>query len=69
TKAMKLGGCVWEGYWIGLDKTSNGSCIYWPESRKVSVKQNVYFDKTHTIDNLKGEEDLELYKIPLMSKA
>ncbi len=33
TKAMKLGGRVREGRWIGFDETSNGSRIYWHESK------------------------------------
>ncbi|KAK0454206.1 uncharacterized protein EV420DRAFT_1695666 [Desarmillaria tabescens] len=67
---MKLGGRVWEGRWIGFDETSNGSCIYWPESKMVSIEQNIYFDKSHApADDLEGEEDIELREILSTPKA
>ncbi|PBL04010.1 hypothetical protein ARMGADRAFT_877573, partial [Armillaria gallica] len=70
TKAMKLGSRVREGRWIGFDETSNGSRIYWPESKTVSIERNVYFDMTHIpADDLEGEEDIELREIPSMPKA
>lgn len=65
TKAMKLGGRVREGRWIGFDETSNGSRVYWTESKTVSIERNVYFDTTRiATDDLEEEEDIELHKIP-----
>jgi hypothetical protein len=34
----KLGGCVTEGCWLGVDESSNGFCIYWPDQHTVSVE-------------------------------
>ena len=41
----KLGGRVHEGRWVGIDETSKGVCVYWPETKIVSVEQNIYVDK------------------------
>jgi hypothetical protein len=34
----KLGGCVREGQWLGVDKESKGTRIYWPDKQSISVK-------------------------------
>ena len=31
--------------WIGFSSQSNGHCIYWPKSHKISIKRNLLFDK------------------------
>ncbi|PPQ85111.1 hypothetical protein CVT26_005400 [Gymnopilus dilepis] len=51
----KLGGRVKEGRWIGVNDKSKGDRVYWPDSRKVSVKRNVYYDRT-SASRLEGEE-------------
>jgi len=28
-KGSKLGGCVREGCWVGVDDKSKGACVYW----------------------------------------
>ena len=45
-KGSKLGGRVKEGRWMGVDDTSKGVRIYWPDKRNVTVERNVYYDKT-----------------------
>jgi hypothetical protein len=45
-KGDKLGGCVCEGHWVGIDDSSKSCCIYWPDTKSLTVKWNVYFDKT-----------------------
>lgn len=45
-KGSKLGGRVREGRWVGIDDTSKGVRIYWPDKRNVTVERNVYYDKT-----------------------
>ena len=53
----KLGGCVKEGRWLGLDDKSNGVRVYWPDRQTVSVERNIYFDKTHaSVQRLEGED-------------
>jgi hypothetical protein len=41
-KGRKLGGHVKEGRWMGVDEQSKGFWIYWPDTKTVSVKCNVY---------------------------
>jgi hypothetical protein len=50
----KLGGCVREGRWLGLDKKLKDMCVYWPDTKNVSVEQNVYVNKT-SASCFKGE--------------
>lgn len=52
----KLGGHVHEGKWLDLDEKSKGMRIYWPETKTVSVKQNIYIDKS-SVSHLKEEEE------------
>jgi hypothetical protein len=41
----KLEGHVEEGHWVSVDNSSeNGSRIYWPVKRSVTVERNVYWD-------------------------
>ncbi|KAL5483092.1 hypothetical protein ACEPAI_8321 [Sanghuangporus weigelae] len=47
-----------EGRWLGYDTTSNGSRVYWPEIKSVSVKRSVYFSPESTeLDRFEGEND------------
>ena len=41
----KLGGCVRKGRWLGIDERSKGVHVYWPKTKTISVKQNIYVDK------------------------
>ena len=53
----KFGGWVKEGRWMGLDDKSKGVHIYWPDTRTVGVKRNVYVDKTGaSASRLEGDE-------------
>jgi hypothetical protein len=40
-KGNKLGGRVREGRWLGIDDTSKGVRIYWPDKRNITVERNV----------------------------
>ena len=31
--------------WIGFSSQSDGHCIYWPKSHKISIERNILFDK------------------------
>jgi hypothetical protein len=56
-KGDKLGGCVTEGHWLGIDERSKGFRIYWPNKQTVSVKWNVHLDKRNTSGSrIKGED-------------
>ena len=35
-----------EGRWVGIDDSSKGCHIYWPDTKSLMVKWNIYFDKT-----------------------
>lgn len=37
----KLGGCVKEGRWLGIDEHSKGFRIYWPDKRTVTTERNI----------------------------
>jgi hypothetical protein len=55
-KGDKLGGHVREGRWVGIDDSSKGCCVYWPDTKSLTVERNVYFDKTAvSVVRLKGE--------------
>jgi hypothetical protein len=45
-KGNKLGGRVREGRWLGIDDTSKGVRVYWPDRRNVTVEWNVYYNKS-----------------------
>ena len=55
----KLGNCVEEGCWVGIDASSENGCrVYWPLEQKVSVERNVYFDLSAAAPiSCEGEED------------
>jgi len=56
-KGSKLGGCVCEGHWFGVDDKSKGAHIYWQDTKMVTVKHNIYFDPTSmSVDHLEGED-------------
>ncbi|KAF8230914.1 hypothetical protein L208DRAFT_1137823, partial [Tricholoma matsutake] len=53
----KLGGCVREGRWIGVNERSSGCHVYWADKLTVTTEHNIYFDKTHaSVERLKGED-------------
>ena len=56
----KLGEQVREGRWLGLDDKLKGAQIYWPDTKNVTVEQNISYDNT-----LPGcfEEELEAITI------
>ena len=54
-KGNKLGGCVYEGRWVGVDDESKGARIYWQDTKTVTVEFNIYFDPTSaSVDRLEG---------------
>ena len=68
----KLGGRVREGKWLGVDEESKGACIYWPDSKSVTVERNIYFenpsanhfDEEEVIKITKTTSDLPTAKTP-----
>ena len=42
----KLGGQVREGHWVGISDESKVVCVYWPDTKHITTKCNIYFDKT-----------------------
>ena len=34
----KLGGCIHEGKWMGIDEQSKGVCVYWPDKLNVGIE-------------------------------
>ena len=54
----KLGGCVHEGQWIGVNKQSKGVRVYWLDKKSIMVERNVYYNKmTASASCLEGEID------------
>ena len=51
----KLRGCVREGRWLGLDEKSKGICVYWLDTKTVSIEQNIHINKT-SASCLEGED-------------
>jgi hypothetical protein len=45
-KQDTLGGRVRKGRWVGIDDSSKGCHVYWPDTKSLTVKQNIYFNKT-----------------------
>ena len=37
----KLGGCVHEGRWFGVNEKLKGACIYWPDTKTINAERNV----------------------------
>ena len=56
---MKLGGRVHEGKWLGVDEESKGIRVYLPDTKKITVKQNIYYD-TSSACHSEGEQNLEI---------
>ena len=55
-KGNKLGKRVKGGRWLGIDECSKGYWIYWPNTRAVTVKCNVYHNEAcQPVDYLEGE--------------
>jgi Reverse transcriptase (RNA-dependent DNA polymerase) len=53
----KLGGCMKEGRWLGIDEQSKGFCIYRPDKWTVTTERNVYYDEScSSVCHLKGED-------------
>lgn len=45
-----------EGRWVGYDATSNGSHIYWPNTKSLTVERSIYFDELRRFE---GERSVE----------
>ncbi len=56
---MKLGGRVHEGKWLGVDEESKGVRVYWPDTKKITVERNVYYDNSSACHS-EGEQNLEI---------
>ena len=57
----KLGGQVKEGHWLGVNDESKGVRIYWPDTKLVTVKRNVYYDNSSAC-HLEEEMEIGLVK-------
>ena len=42
-KGDKLSGRVHKGHWLGIDEESKGVCVWWPDTKTVSIERNVYY--------------------------
>lgn len=61
----KLGGRVREGHWLGMDQTSNGVRIWWPDTRTTSIERNIHYSQEEALgENLEGEGVPLLNEIP-----
>jgi hypothetical protein len=56
---------------VGIDDSSKGCRIYWPDTKSLTVEWNVYFDKTAvSVVRLEGEninfeiEPTDLHTVP-----
>ena len=58
----KLGRCVREERWLGLDEKLKGACIHWPDTKAVSVEQNVYVNKM-SASHFEGENSEGIIKM------
>ena len=58
----KLGGCICEGRWLGIDERSKGVHVHWPEMKTVSVEWNIYVDKM-SAHCFEGEENEGIIKM------
>src|SRR6266511_2310020 len=56
---MKLGGRVHEGKWLGVDEESKGVRVYWPDTKKITVERNVYYNNSSACHS-EGEQNLEI---------
>ena len=57
----KLGGPVKEGRWLGVDDESKEVRIYWPDTKLVTVKRNVYYNNL-SARHLEEEMEIGLVK-------
>ena len=65
----KLGGRVREGRWMGIDDTSNGVRVYWPDRQTVTVERNVYYDNTGaSASRIEGESGWGLTNTQAITK-
>ena len=53
---LKLDGCAEKGRWIGYDKQSKGSRIYWLEKGSVTVERSITFVPVVEVDDLEEED-------------
>ena len=58
----KLGGRVREGKWFGVDEESKGIRVYWPDTKKITVERNVYYDNSSACHS-EGEQNLEIVEM------
>jgi hypothetical protein len=56
---------------VGIDDSSKGCCVYWPDTKSLTVERNIYFDKTAvSVVRLEGEninfeiEPTDLHTVP-----
>jgi hypothetical protein len=57
----KLGGRVREGKWLRVDEESKTACVYWLDSKTVTVEQNIYY-KNPLVNCFEEEELVEIVK-------
>ena len=57
-KSDKLSGRVRKGHWLGIDEESKGVHVWWPDTKTVRIKHNVYYDNSCSSDSrYEGEDD------------
>ncbi|KAJ3474391.1 hypothetical protein NLI96_g12482 [Meripilus lineatus] len=54
------------GHFVGVDSESKAYCIYWPDTRQVSVERNVRFDNSETVGSTgsEGEKSVPDMSVP-----
>ncbi|KAF9494785.1 hypothetical protein BDN71DRAFT_1392626, partial [Pleurotus eryngii] len=45
--------------WVGCDDSSKGHWVYWPDTHRVSVECNIYFDESAANSQVEGENSVE----------
>ena len=60
----KLSTRATRAHWNGFSSQSDGHCMYWPESHKVTVKRNILFnkEKLHTVSTRQYYQLMRRYK-------
>ncbi len=59
---IRLGGRVHEEKWSGVDEELKGIRVYWPDTKKITVEQNIYYDNSSACRS-EGEQNLEIVEM------
>jgi hypothetical protein len=58
----KLRGQVRKGRWLGINEESKGVRIFWPDTKTITTKHNVYYDNSSV-------SQLEVFQLPGSSRS